>query len=195
MCSSDLSAKDGKLYVADQAGTGACSPSCIWRVDPGTGAIDAAPVFVGQGQIEGVAFDATGDNLYYTDRQRRVGRLAWNGTTYATGVLCNDTAQSRPQDPFHLVFDATAGLLMVDDNSQEVVRLAERQAQEILENARNREREIRLGAEDYADEILGTLEANLGKFLGAVQRGRSQLASSSPDRTEGGSAQFTEITT
>ena len=41
----------------------------------------------------------------------------------------------------------------------------------------------------------GTLEANLGKFLGAVQRGRSQLASSSPDRTEGGSAQFTEITT
>ena len=45
------------------------------------------------------------------------------------------------------------------------------------------------------DEILGTLETNLGKFLGAVQRGRGQLASASPERTEGGSAQFTEITT
>ena len=62
-------------------------------------------------------------------------------------------------------------------SQQEVVRLAERQA------------------EDYADEILGTLEANLGKFLGAVQRGRGQLASASPERTSGGSAQFTEITT
>ena len=80
-------------------------------------------------------------------------------------------------------------------SQQEVVRWAERQAQEILENARNREREIRLGAEDYADEILGTLETNLGKFLCAVQRGRGQLASASPERTEGGSAQFTEITT
>ena len=38
-----------------------------------------------------------------------------------------------------------------------------------------REREVRLGAEDYADEILATLEVNLGKFLTAVQRGREQL--------------------
>ena len=39
-----------------------------------------------------------------------------------------------------------------------------------------REREIRLGAEDYADEILNTLEVNLQKFLAAVQRGRDRLA-------------------
>ena len=38
------------------------------------------------------------------------------------------------------------------------------------------EREIRLGAEDYADEILNTLEVNLQKFLAAVQRGRDRLA-------------------
>ena len=36
--------------------------------------------------------------------------------------------------------------------------------------------EIRLGAEDYADEILNTLEVNLQKFLAAVQRGRDRLA-------------------
>ena len=39
-----------------------------------------------------------------------------------------------------------------------------------------REREIRLGAEDYADDILNTLEVNLQKFTAAVQRGRDRLA-------------------
>ena len=42
-------------------------------------------------------------------------------------------------------------------------------------DARAREREIRLGAEDYADEILNTLEVNLSKFIAAVQRGRERL--------------------
>lgn len=60
-------------------------------------------------------------------------------------------------------------------SQQEVVKLAEREAAEILEEARMREREVRLGAEDYADEVLGTLEVNLGKFLQAVQRGRERL--------------------
>ena len=41
---------------------------------------------------------------------------------------------------------------------EEIVRVAERQAHEIVEDAREREREIRLGAEDYADEVLGNLE-------------------------------------
>jgi hypothetical protein len=44
-----------------------------------------------------------------------------------------------------------------------------------MEDAREREREIRLGAEDYADEVLGNLELNLDKFLAAVRRGRERL--------------------
>src|ERR1700710_2825623 len=59
---------------------------------------------------------------------------------------------------------------------QEMLAEAKREADEIVEDARNREREIRLGAEDYADEILNTLEVNLQKFLAAVQRGRDRLA-------------------
>src|SRR5437868_8463366 len=62
-------------------------------------------------------------------------------------------------------------------SQQEVVKLAERQAHELVEQARAKERETRLGAEDYADGILENLEVNLGKFLAAVQRGREQLAS------------------
>src|SRR3982750_142342 len=58
---------------------------------------------------------------------------------------------------------------------QEMLAEAERAAEEIVEEAREREREIRLGAEDYADDILSTLEVNLQKFLQAVQRGRDRL--------------------
>ena len=58
---------------------------------------------------------------------------------------------------------------------QEIVRRAAEQAAGILDDARQQEREIRLGAEDYADEMLANLEANLGKLLTAVQRGRDRL--------------------
>lgn len=57
----------------------------------------------------------------------------------------------------------------------EIVKLAEGEADKIMENARSQEREIRLGAEDYADEMLANLEVNLGKLLTAVQRGRDRL--------------------
>jgi vacuolar-type H+-ATPase subunit H len=57
----------------------------------------------------------------------------------------------------------------------QLIRHAERAAEEIIEDARARGREIRLGAEDYAAEILDTLEVNLSKFIAAVQRGRERL--------------------
>ena len=57
----------------------------------------------------------------------------------------------------------------------ELTRRAELEAEEIIDGARAREREIRLGAEDYADEILDTLEVNLSKFIAAIRRGRECL--------------------
>jgi cell division septum initiation protein DivIVA len=63
-------------------------------------------------------------------------------------------------------------------SNEEVTKAAERTAEDIVEEAQAREREIRLGAEDYADEILNTLEINLSKFIAAVQRGRDRLAGS-----------------
>ena len=47
--------------------------------------------------------------------------------------------------------------------------------EDIIDDARAEEREIRLAAEDYADEILSTFEANLSKFIAAIQRGRERL--------------------
>jgi hypothetical protein len=48
-------------------------------------------------------------------------------------------------------------------------------AEDIIDDARAEEREIRRGAEDYADEILSTFELNLSKFIAAIQRGRDRL--------------------
>src|SRR3984957_13745347 len=56
---------------------------------------------------------------------------------------------------------------------QEMLPEAKKEAERVIKDAR--EREIRLGAEDYADEILNTLEVNLSKFIAAVQRGRERL--------------------
>jgi len=60
-------------------------------------------------------------------------------------------------------------------SEQEVVKRAQEQAASMIDAARQQEREIRLGAEDYADEMLANLEVNLGKLLTAVQRGRDRL--------------------
>ncbi len=76
-------------------------------------------------------------------------------------------------------------------SEEEVVKMAERNAAQIMEDARAREREIRLGAEDYADEVLETLETNLGKFLAAVQRGRERLQGK-PELEEGEEARAEE---
>jgi vacuolar-type H+-ATPase subunit H len=55
---------------------------------------------------------------------------------------------------------------------------AELSSEGIIDDARAEELEIRLGAEDYADEILATFELNLSKFIAAIQRGRERLGRS-----------------
>lgn len=117
------SPKDGHLYVADVARTGACNPSCVWRVDPATGAIDATPVFVATGTAQGLAVDATGDHLYISDAQNRVVQLTYSGTAYGAPAVCDNVAQQQPQDPVHLVVDATLGILVVDGNNKDVQKL------------------------------------------------------------------------
>jgi hypothetical protein len=59
--------------------------------------------------------------------------------------------------------------------SIQLVRHADRAAQELIEAARARERELRRGAEDYAGELLGTLELNLTRLTAAVHRGGQRL--------------------
>ena len=68
----------------------------------------------------------------------------------------------------------------------EIVKLAEKQAQEIIDDSRRQARETKLEMEDWADSILSTLEVNLDKFLGAVQRGRERLQERSQETVVAG---------
>jgi cell division septum initiation protein DivIVA len=56
-----------------------------------------------------------------------------------------------------------------------LIRQAEHAADEIIQDARAHEGELRQGAQDYADEILNTFELNLAKFMAAIQRARDRL--------------------
>jgi uncharacterized protein YqgV (UPF0045/DUF77 family) len=70
----------------------------------------------------------------------------------------------------------------------EIVKLAERQSQDIVDDARRQARETRLEMEDWADGILSTLEVNLDKFLNAVKRGRERLHERSQETVVAGVA-------
>lgn len=62
-------------------------------------------------------------------------------------------------------------------SQQEIVRIAQQKASEITDEAMRREREMRLGAEDYADQIFANLETNLDNLLKNVTRCRQRLNS------------------
>jgi vacuolar-type H+-ATPase subunit H len=61
-------------------------------------------------------------------------------------------------------------------SEEEVLKRAEKRGAEILEDSRRREREIRLGAEDYADEVLANLEENLSRLLEGCPAGPLEAA-------------------
>src|SRR4029453_12780754 len=70
----------------------------------------------------------------------------------------------------------------------EIVKLAERQAQEIIDESRRQARETRLEIEGWGHSTPPTVEVNLDKFLGAVKRGRERLHERSQETVVAGVA-------
>lgn len=68
---------------------------------------------------------------------------------------------------------------MIIAGEQEIVRLAQQRANDIMDEAREMERETRFGAEDYADQVFTHLEDNLKKLTDSVVRCRERLNSAS----------------
>ena len=71
------------------------------------------------------------------------------------------------------------GQAMTIASEQEVVRIANQQADTILADARELERQTRAGAEDYADEVFSHVEQGLDTLLANVRRCRDRLNSTS----------------
>ena len=64
-------------------------------------------------------------------------------------------------------------------SEQEIVRISQQQADQILADARELERQTRAGAEDYADEVFGHVEQSLDTLLNNVRRCRDRLNANS----------------
>jgi cell division septum initiation protein DivIVA len=58
----------------------------------------------------------------------------------------------------------------------DIIARAQARADTIIGDAQNAARDIRRGADEYADQVLTSLDASLGKALAAVQKGRQTLA-------------------
>ncbi len=64
-------------------------------------------------------------------------------------------------------------------SEQEIVRISQQQADQVLADARELERQTRAGAEDYADEVFSHVEQSLDTLLGNVRRCRDRLNANS----------------
>ena len=77
-----------------------------------------------------------------------------------------------------LIEDARSQAMTIA-SEQEIVRISQQQADTILADARELERQPRAGAEDYADEVFSHVEQSLDTLLGNVRRCRERLNTSS----------------
>ncbi len=73
-----------------------------------------------------------------------------------------------------LIEDARSQAMTIA-SEQEIVRIAQQQADTIMADARELERQTRAGAEDYADEVFGHVEQSLDTLLNNVRRCRDRL--------------------
>ena len=73
-----------------------------------------------------------------------------------------------------------------DVSHTEIVMIAERQAQDTVDEARRRAWEMKLEMDDWADGILAMLDVNLDRFLSAVRRGRQGMHARSQETVVAG---------
>ena len=87
---------------------------------------------------------------------------------------CDELLTSAAAQADSIIADAQQQALTIA-GEQEIVRLAQSQADDIRERANQYERETRYAAEDYADQVFTHLEENLKSLTSTVSRCRQQL--------------------
>ena len=92
-----------------------------------------------------------------------------NSIEYLPGVIGWNKARLK-----RMIEDARSQAITIA-SEQEIVRISQQQADTILADARELERQTRAGAEDYADEVFGHVEQSLDTLLGNVRRCRDRL--------------------
>ncbi|HSV75032.1 MAG TPA: hypothetical protein VLH79_14825 [Chthonomonadales bacterium] len=82
---------------------------------------------------------------------------------------------TQARDESHRILEEARLKAMQMVDGSEVHQMASAQAREILRRAEVEAADIRRGADEYAREVLGRLEAVMGKAIVTVQRGRETL--------------------
>ena len=77
-----------------------------------------------------------------------------------------------------LIEDARSQAITIA-SEQEIVRISQQQADTIMNEARELERQTRAGAEDYADEVFTHVEQSLDTALNSIRRVRDRLNANS----------------
>ncbi|MBV8163532.1 MAG: hypothetical protein JOZ91_04635 [Candidatus Eremiobacteraeota bacterium] len=101
-------------------------------------------------------------------------------------TLPEETARSRRESAARDTADASTPLdapvsaRNAGTNAQDsdIIARAQSRADTIVAEAQAAARDIRRGADEYADHVLASLDGSLAKALAAVQKGRQQLATS-----------------
>ena len=86
--------------------------------------------------------------------------------------------QSLLDEANRMIEDARSQAMTIA-SEQEIVRISQQQADQVLSDARELERQTRAGAEDYADEVFGHVEQSLDTLLNNVRRCRDRLNANS----------------
>ena len=92
-----------------------------------------------------------------------------------------ETLDRAQQQASSIIADAQQQAMILAGD-QEVVRLAQQQADAIRDQASQYERDTRYNAEEYADTVLAHLEENLKSLTGSVTRVRQTLDENSGPR-------------
>lgn len=94
-----------------------------------------------------------------------------------------ETLDHARQQADSIIADAQQQAIILAGD-QEVVRLAQQQADEIRDKAVQYERDTRYNAEEYADTVLAHLEDNLKSLTNSVSRVRQTLDENSGPRNQ-----------
>lgn len=94
-----------------------------------------------------------------------------------------ETLERAQQQADAIIADAQQQAMILAGD-QEVVRLANQQAENIRDQAQQYERDTRYNAEEYADTVLAHLEDNLKSLTGSVSRVRQTLDENSGPRNQ-----------
>ena len=92
-----------------------------------------------------------------------------------------ETLDRAAQQADSIIADAQQQAMILAGD-QEVVRLAQQQADAIRDQAQQYERDTRYNAEEYADTVLAHLEDNLKSLTSSVTRVRQTLSENSGSR-------------